>query len=182
MFFLIRANSPRLTMLSNYARRRAWNKKIRSRTSVQPTDFAVVYAVVLNTIYVRIHSIKISAAVLPRDKCCTEITVAADLVPKVQYISSGLGRHAETPMYHRHPDTRLCAGLPTTKWVLHKRANQIASTYFKLSLGSEISRTSVSCLARTIFKERELVRYNNKKLLAVILRTPRAPIFSESLL
>lgn len=48
-------------------------------------------------------SIKISAAVLPRDKCCTKITVAADLVPKVQYI---LRAPANTPKRCTYyPDT-----------------------------------------------------------------------------
>lgn len=40
---------------------------------------------------------------LPRDKCCSKITVAADLVPKVQYILPG---PANTPKRCTHyPDT-----------------------------------------------------------------------------
>ena len=72
-------------------------------------------------------SIKISAAMLPRDKCCTKITVAADLVPKVQYI---LRASANTPKRCTcYPDTIAPAASVPAGYC----ANQIA---FRLALFS----------------------------------------------
>lgn len=64
------------------------------------------------------NSIKISAAVLPRDKCCTKITVAADLVPKVQYISRA---SANTPKRcTRYPDTIARTTGERAGWILRE--------------------------------------------------------------
>lgn len=110
-------------------------------------SFYAVYAAVKHNIC-ESNSIKISAAALPRDKCWTEITVAADFVPKVQYISLRLCRHAKT-MY---PLSRHRMDLLATKWILYKRTNLIALTYFK-DIGIEIPKTSVTIvtIATTIY-------------------------------
>ena len=60
-------------------------------------------------------SIKISAAMLPRDKCCTKITVAADLVPKVQYI---LRASANTPKRCTLLSGHDCTGRQRAGWIL----------------------------------------------------------------
>lgn len=63
-------------------------------------------------------SIKISAAVLPRDKCCTKITVAADLVPKVQYISRAPANTPKRCTYY--PDTIPPTASLCLAWTLYE--------------------------------------------------------------
>lgn len=65
------------------------DRDTRSNTRLYTIGILLLYAGSFKLDIFGSDSIKISAAMLPRDKCCTKITVAADLVPKVQYILPG---------------------------------------------------------------------------------------------
>lgn len=88
------------------------DRDTRSNTRLYTIGILLLYAGSFKLDIFGSDSIKISAAMLPRDKCCTKITVAADLVPKVQYILPGPAKTMYLLFGHDCTDHQ-CAG-----WIL----------------------------------------------------------------
>jgi len=117
----------------------------------------------LNAYISKFKSIKISAAALPWDKCCTEITVAADLVPKARYISSiyRTCRNDVAAIRTRlHPYT----GMDITQI---RKSNCFDLFFTKIEIQRKRALRDRRYHCEDYTREK-LVSYNSKKLLALI--------------